>query len=216
MSSMSAATVCRRRCLSVSLSRLLSAEPASSVLWTTDAGATEPRIASPLEVMNELYRRFPYDMQTGQYFTMVYAVVDLENRKMSYASAGHEPMIIIGPNREPEYGSSTGQPVALVPAMIMKSTYEERTVDIAPGDRVYLYSDGIPESRDAEGEQYGNERLAAKLVELLGSGLDGGLPVVLETVRQPGRAAPISTTMSPSSASRSKQNRTARTQGSQG
>ena len=169
--------------LSVSLSRLLSAEPAASVLWTQDVGATEPRIATPVEVMNELYRRFPYDMQTGQYFTMIYAVVDLENRKLTYASAGHEPMIVIGPNREPEYGSSTGQPIALVPAIIMKSTYEERTVDIGPGDRIYLYSDGIPEARDAEGEQYSNDRLTEKLVELLGSDLDEGLPVILETVR---------------------------------
>jgi len=169
--------------LSVSLSRLLSADPGSSVLWTTDVGATESRIATPVEVMNELYRRFPYDVQTGQYFTMVYAVVDLENRTLTYASAGHEPMIVIGPNREPEYGSSTGQPIALVPAMIMKSTYEERTVDIAPGDRIYLYSDGIPEARDAEGEQYSNDRLTEKLVELLGSDLDEGLPVILKTVR---------------------------------
>jgi len=169
--------------LSVSLSRLLSADPGSSVLWTTDAGATESRIATPVEVMNELYRRFPYDVQTGQYFTMVYAVVDLENRRLTYASAGHEPMIVIGPNREPEYGSSTGQPIALVPAMIMKSTYEERTVDIGPGDRIYLYSDGIPEAHEAQGDQFGNDRLTAKLVELLGSDLDEGLPVVLEAVR---------------------------------
>ena len=57
-------------------------------------------------------------MQTGQYFTMVYAVLDLERREMTYASAGHEPLIIVGPNRDPEMGVSTGQPVALVPAMI--------------------------------------------------------------------------------------------------
>ncbi len=170
--------------LSVSLSRLLSSEPESSVLWTTDPGATEPRIASPLEVMNELYRRFPYDMQTGQYFTMVYAVVDVARGLLSYASAGHEPMIVIGPDREAEYGSSTGQPIALVPAIIMKSTYEERTVDIAPGDRIYFYSDGIPEAHEDQGEQWGNDRFTGKLVELLGSDLDEGLPLVLETVRQ--------------------------------
>lgn len=169
--------------LSVSLSRLLSAEPSSSVLWTTDPGGIEPRIATPVEVMNELYRRFPYDVQTGQYFTMVYAVIDFENRKMSYASAGHEPLIIIGPNRAPEYGSSTGQPVALVPAMIMKCTYEERIVEIAPGNRIYLYSDGIPEAHEPKEEQYGNDRLTAKLVELLDGDLDEGLPVVLENVR---------------------------------
>jgi sigma-B regulation protein RsbU (phosphoserine phosphatase) len=170
--------------LSVSLSRVLTSEPTSSVLWTNDPGSDVPRIASPLEVMNELSKRFPYDMQTGQYFTMVYAVVDLESRTLTYASAGHEPMIVVGVGRETEFGRSTGQPVALVPAMLMKSVYEERTIEMGPGDRVYLYSDGIPEARDADGEQWGNERLAAKLTGLLGTGLDDGLPDILETVRQ--------------------------------
>ncbi len=66
----------------------------------------------------------------------------------------------------------------------MKSTYEERTIDIGPGNRVYHYSVGIPESRNADGEQWGNERLAAMLTELLERDLDEGLPEVLETVRQ--------------------------------
>ena len=170
--------------LSVSLSRVLTSEPTSSVLWTTDPGSAEPRIASPLEVMTELSKRFPYDMQTSQYFTMVYAVVDLESRTLRYASAGHEPMIVVGSGRETEFGRSTGQPIALVPAMIMKSTYEERTIEIGPGDRIYLYSDGIPEAHEAGGEQYGTDRLTAKLAELLGRDLDAGLPEVLETVRQ--------------------------------
>ena len=51
------------------------------------------------------------------------------------------------------------------------------------GDRVYLYSDGIPEARDAEGEQWGNERLSECLSGLRETDLDEGLPVVLETVR---------------------------------
>jgi len=170
--------------LSVSLSRVLTSEPTSSVLWITDPGSAESRIASPLEVMTELSKRFPYDMQTGQYFTMVYAVIDLENQRLTYASAGHEPMIIVGSGREAEFGKSTGQPIALVPAMIMKSTYEEQSIEICPGDRIYLYSDGIPEAHDAGGDQYGNERLTAKLAELLETDLDQGLPKVLETVRQ--------------------------------
>jgi sigma-B regulation protein RsbU (phosphoserine phosphatase) len=170
--------------LSVSLSRLLSGDPASSVLWTTDVGAAEPRVASPLEVMTELSKRFPYDMQTGQYFTMVYAVIDLENQKLTYASAGHEPMIVVGRNRDPEFGRSTGQPIALVPAIIMKSTYEEQTIDIDSGDRIYLYSDGIPEAHEPQGEQFGTERLQSAMADLLDQDIDEGLPVILEKVRQ--------------------------------
>jgi len=170
--------------MSVSLSRLLSTDPGSSVLWTTEAGAAESRIASPREVMEELSRRFRHDTQTGQYFTMVYAVIDIEHQSMTYASAGHEPIIIVGENREPEFGTSTGPPVALIPASIMKSTYEERTVDLGPGDRIYFYSDGIPEANDVDDEEFGGDRLTQKLVELLHDDLDEGLPVILESVRK--------------------------------
>ncbi len=170
--------------MSVSLSRLLSADPGSSVLWTTDTGAAESRISSPLEVMEELSRHFRHDTQTGQYFTMVYAVIDIERRSLTYASAGHEPLIIVGENRESQLGTSTGPPVALIPASIMKSTYEERTVDLGSGDRIYLYSDGIPEANDVDDEEFGGNRLTEKLVELLHKDLDEGLPVILETVRK--------------------------------
>jgi sigma-B regulation protein RsbU (phosphoserine phosphatase) len=169
--------------LSVSLSRLLTADSASSVLWATDGGQAAPRIASPLQVMTRLSERFTYDIQTGQYFTMVYGVVDLERIELTYASAGHEPLIVVGPGRSPEFGESTGQPVALVPAMLMKSSYEERTIPLNRGDRVYIYSDGIPEARTPDGEQWDNERLAEKLTELMGTDLDDGLPEILKTVR---------------------------------
>ena len=72
----------------------------------------------------------------------------------------------------------------------MKSTYEERSLDFGPGDRIYFYSDGIPEARDTEDEQWGNERLAAKLDELLATDLDDGSPVSSRPFA-PGRAAPL-------------------------
>lgn len=168
--------------LSVSLSRLLTNEPASSVLWTTGDG--DPQIVSPAQVMTELSRRFPYDIQTGQYFTMIYAVIDLDRGEMTYASAGHEPLIVIRSDGDFELGSSTGRPVALVPPILAESVYEERTISLGAGDRIYFYSDGIPEARNAGGEEFDKERLASKLVGLRDEDLDTGLPALLETVRE--------------------------------
>ena len=169
--------------LSVSVSRLLSKDPASSVLWRTDPASEERRIATPAEVLRVLSRRFPYDTRTNQYFTMVYGVLDLNRRELCYASAGHEPLIVVGPNREPEMGSSTGPPVALIPEIIKPSVYEERSISLTRGDRIYLYSDGIPEAAAADGEQFGGQRLSERLRELFGNDLDDGLPTLLDAVR---------------------------------
>lgn len=169
--------------LSVSVSRLLSKNPASSVLWVSDPESGERRVATPPEVLQTLSRRFPYNTRTNQYFTMVYGVLDLESRELRYASAGHEPLIVVGPNREPEMGSSTGPPVALIPEIIKPSVYEERSISLEIGDRIYLYSDGIPEAARGDGEQFGGQRLSERLRELFGDNLDDGLPTLLDTVR---------------------------------
>jgi sigma-B regulation protein RsbU (phosphoserine phosphatase) len=81
--------------LSVILSRLMTGVPdASSVLRTLrdGSGSCEISIATPAEVARELSRRFPYNKETFQYFTMVYAVLDIKRRLFSYVSAGHTPI----------------------------------------------------------------------------------------------------------------------------
>ena len=56
---------------------------------------------------------------------------------------------------------STGFPIGLA-----EDAYEERSVRLAAGDRLYLYSDGVPEAMDPAGEQFGD----ARLLEAIGQG----------------------------------------------
>ena len=144
---------------SVSLSRVLTSEPTSSVLWTTDPGTAEPRIASPVEVMNELSTRFPYDLQTGQYFTMVYGVIDVRARQLTYTAAGHPGPILIPAKGEVKMQNSTGLPVGMLPGV----NFREQTVNLVPGDRLFLYTDGVTEALDDNDEEFGKQRLLEAL-----------------------------------------------------
>ena len=57
--------------------------------------------------------------------------------------------------------------VAGPPLGVMKeSAYEEAAQSLEPGDRVFLYTDGITEARNGKGEEYGLQRLQAVLAEL--------------------------------------------------
>ena len=56
---------------------------------------------------------------------------------------------------------SQGFPIGLA-----DDAYEERSVRLAAGDRLYLYSDGVPEAMDPAGEQFGD----ARLLEAIGRG----------------------------------------------
>ncbi len=169
--------------LSVILSRLMSGAPdSSSVLRTRRDGSSETIIATPAEVGQELSRRFPYNKETYQYFTMVYAILDMDRRIFTYVSAGHPPVVHLRRGSDPVLHTSTGSPIALVPAELSPSEYKESTVKLEPGDRLYLLSDGIPEAHLPDGEEYGEERISSTLQGCFDMDLDASITRLLDDV----------------------------------
>ncbi len=171
--------------LSVTLSRLMSgAAETSSVLWTSDEGATALRIASPVEVVESLAQRFPYNPETRQYFTLVYGVLDLERRELCYVSAGHPPIVQVRGGCDPFLHQPTGPPVGLIPPGLLSVQYSEETIRLEVGDRVYFYSDGIPEANNPEGEELEVDRVTEVLVGLSDTTLDESVSRLLEHVEE--------------------------------
>jgi sigma-B regulation protein RsbU (phosphoserine phosphatase) len=169
--------------LSVTLSRLMSGtSDASSVLWTRGDGPGELRVATPVEVARELSRRVPYNQETRQYFTLVYGIFDAREQRFTYVSAGHPPVIHVRRTEEPAIHSSTGPPIALIPAILGPVEYEESTIAVEPGDRLYLFSDGIPEAHESGGEEYGIERIAETLQACFDLDLDESITSLLDRV----------------------------------
>ncbi|NOZ94327.1 MAG: response regulator [Acidobacteria bacterium] len=169
--------------LSVALSRLLS-DPStgSSLLWAGGTESGQPRIAAPAEVAAELSRRFPYDEESHQYFTMVYGVLDMDSRLFSFVSAGHTPVIHISRGAPPAFHGSTGPPIALLPPMVAPARHTQTELALKPGDRLYLLSDGIPEASGSDEEELGMERVGEILGGAMNWSLDESIAVLLEEV----------------------------------
>ena len=91
--------------------------------------------------------------------TMQLVYFDAGGRKVHVAGAGHCPLIIVGPDGGVLEVPPEGVPVGIIP----DSLYPESVHDIAPGSRVLLFTDGVTESRDAEGDQWGMCRLKSWL-----------------------------------------------------
>jgi sigma-B regulation protein RsbU (phosphoserine phosphatase) len=168
--------------LSVTLSRLLSGEP-TSLLWKGDEGSPERRISSPAEVTADLADRFPLDMETRQYFTLLYAVLDLSEGELRYASAAHVPLLRLREGAATESHDSTGPAIGLVIPGVMSAEFEEGSLSLQSGDRLYLYSDGIPEATSPEDEEYGEERLIQTLEGLRSVSLEDGVNSLLDDLR---------------------------------
>jgi len=112
----------------------------------------------------------------------VYAIFDSNRREFTYVSAGHTPIVHLRRGAEPAFHSSTGQPIALVPADLGRCEYQETTVKLEPGDRLYLMSDGIPEAHQKGREEYGEERAARTLQRCFDLELVASITCLLDDV----------------------------------
>lgn len=92
----------------------------------------------------------------GLFITAFEGVLDLETGEFFYVNAGHEVPYI---NRAGE----GYQPYKVRPGFVLAGMedmrYKEGSLTLQPGDRIFLYTDGVPEATNRENELYGNERL---------------------------------------------------------
>jgi sigma-B regulation protein RsbU (phosphoserine phosphatase) len=109
---------------------------------------------APEKMIEAANRLFCESTLAGQYATLVYGRADV-NGDVHLVSAGHCPVLLVR-SREVERFNATGVPLG----MMCNSRYLTHRAKLAPGDRLILYTDGLSESVDAAGEEYGVERLA--------------------------------------------------------
>ena len=166
--------------LSVTVSRFLSTVPdSSSLLLRKVEGTSGYALVPAAEVAAQLNRRFLFNTATEQYFTMVYGILDLESFQFRYISAGHPPLIYVPAGTPAAILEAPGFPIG-----ITITDYEEHTVCLAPGDRLYLYSDGIIEAKDALEQAFGTRGLADFLDEGRATPLDGTVTDLLGAVER--------------------------------
>jgi sigma-B regulation protein RsbU (phosphoserine phosphatase) len=63
------------------------------------------------------------------------------------------------------------------------AAYEESTLTLSPGDRLYLYSDGVPEAMDADLSQFTDKRMLASLSASKGDPFDASVENLLASVK---------------------------------
>jgi len=120
-------------------------------------------------VLARLHALLAPDLRKGMFVTMLYAVLDARHQTVSYASAGHTPMLLYrAASRETFYLSPRGLPVgiALDASQSFAGSLDVERVRLHPGDALLLYTDGITEAMNEQGEAYGEERLAHRVQEL--------------------------------------------------
>ena len=98
--------------------------------------------------------------EPSMFVTVFYGVVDRAARRLTYARAGHDRPLLVRGKAVQELG---GQGTLLGLLEGDQLGLSEERIDLAPGDRLVLYTDGLVDSLSPEGESYGEERLKAFL-----------------------------------------------------
>jgi sigma-B regulation protein RsbU (phosphoserine phosphatase) len=117
---------------------------------------------SPSEVLTKVNEALMKDLPEGRFVTMSYLVLDPDGGLVKAANAGHPaPLVmgVMGDRHELALLETThGYPLGM-----MASQYSEVGVELKAGDRMLVYSDGVLEATNSQGEEYG----AGRLVEFL-------------------------------------------------
>ncbi len=114
-----------------------------------------PKSLSPAETLANLNREFTSMIHTEHYITAFYSIIDTEKMVCTYCNAGHPNQLLFRDSGEVVELSTMG----FFLGMFEGIEYENGTINLKSGDRILYNTDGIIETTNTEGEQFGKENI---------------------------------------------------------
>ena len=165
--------------MAVTVGRFLTPKVSDQSLLVRQGPDGRITVARPAEVATQLNRLFQADDFSGLYFTLLYGVLHLPTGRFDYCSGGHPALVRLpAGGGEVELHATESFPIAFVPDV----EYEQKTLQLAAGDRLFLYSDGVPEAMDKDRNPYGDDAMAACIAQFRGAPVQAGVKGLLEAV----------------------------------
>lgn len=130
--------------------------------------AAEQDPESPRKVLAHVNEMLCGDIPPNMFVTCLYGVLDPATGRFVFANAGHNLPSKCASEAVVEL-RATGMPLGLLPGM----EYDEQESDVAPGESVLIYSDGLVEAHNPQGEMFGFPRLRQ-----MACGLGGGAELI--------------------------------------
>jgi phosphoserine phosphatase RsbU/P len=115
-------------------------------------------------------------IESNQFVTAFYGVLDATNRTLAYANAGHNPPLLVDAEGNARFDERGGVPLG----MFRDTRYYEHYLTIEPGEILLLYTDGLTEAANQAGEEYGLDRL----VEAVKRNRNLGARELIEVIHQ--------------------------------
>lgn len=127
--------------------------------------------------------RLLFNTTNGEhYVTFFYATFDQETQCLTYVNAGHNPPLYLQANSNSDFRRLTSG--GLVAGAFEHAAYEQETVQMKPNDLLFLYTDGLSEALNVEGEEFGANRIMDTLKAIASLSADQIRDVIARRVKE--------------------------------
>jgi sigma-B regulation protein RsbU (phosphoserine phosphatase) len=133
---------------------------------------TEPssgnELKTPVEILQALHEEYPFE-RFDNFITMTYLTLDTKNGSLRYSNAGHPPPVLMRKNGKIELLTKGGPVIGLSGFTLLNEqevTFEGDELQLFAGDKLFVYTDGIIEYQNENGELYGSDRFLNTLRSL--------------------------------------------------
>jgi sigma-B regulation protein RsbU (phosphoserine phosphatase) len=168
----------------LTVSAAQSLAPGGGIVCSREPGSLLAHAASPADVLSALDREYPFE-RFERYFTISYLVLEVGAGTLRYSSAAHPAPLLVRPD-----GTlcelAEGGPI--LGAGLGPAAFEEGQQQLHVGERVFLYTDGIPEFQGPGGRPYGRDSFHRVLQETASVSLDTACERVATALREFGGA----------------------------
>lgn len=135
---------------------------------------------SPADTLTRINAMLGEENEQSMFVTLLFGILEAETGVFTYANAGHCPPIRVREGSEPrELPSTQGIALGVAPDL----TYDETRVELEPGDRIFLYTDGVSEAEDPDENLFEERRLIEALSGVAGRTPEDINDAVVERVR---------------------------------
>lgn len=146
-------------------------------------------ITDPSRLVTLMNDTLASDIQSDRFATLLFGIFDQKNRQFRYTNAGYGPLLVFKEDRKQCF--LVNPPEGSVPIGVMPEVEytEEKPIILNAGDSLYLFTDGIHESRNEKEEEYGMTKLARVIPSFAnGSSKEIASAIVQEVLNFAGKA----------------------------
>lgn len=137
------------------------------------------QVLSPAKIVTEMNNSISDNNESNMFVTLIVGILDLETGVMKLCNAGHNPPILIHPDK---HVSFLEFPTQIFVGVIEDFTYADAEITLEKGSKLFLYTDGITEAENTEKELYGDEKLLEVLAANASSNVRTTVDIIVSSI----------------------------------